>query len=218
MSPFSPTPTSSSAAVPAATDRDHDARFGREVLPLAGEVHRFALALCGSDAAAQRLVAATLRQAYRLSLGPCPNQAGVVGTPTEEQARRLLTLCRELFGESGDSCSEPGSSAESAGLDLAADILGTGRVFATTLREGLDQPWAGARDVEALLGGLPARHRVAVVLVDVAGLSDAAAAQVLGVDEMELRARLFRGRRLLQERVLETRLMDPRANRQLRHE
>jgi len=213
---LSPTPTSSSAAIPAPTDRDHDARFGREVLPLAGEIHRFALALCGSDVAAQRLVADTLRRAYRLSLGPCPSQAGVVGTPMEEQARRLLTLCRELFSESGDSYSEPGNA--DAGHDLGADILGTGRVFATTLREGLDQPWVGARNVEALMAELPARYRVPVVLVDVAGMHDAAAAQVLGVDEMELRARLFRGRRLLQERVLEARLMDPRTTRPLRHE
>jgi DNA-directed RNA polymerase specialized sigma24 family protein len=215
---LSPTPTSPTAAVPGPTDRDHDARFGREVLPLAGEIHRFALALCGSDVSAQRLVAATLRRAYRLSLGPCPNQAGVIGTPMEEQARRLLTLCRELFGESADSYSEPGSESDSGGPDLAADILGTGRVFATTLREGLDQPWAGARDVNVLLAGLPARYRVPVVLVDVAGMHDAAAAQVLGVEEMELRARLFRGRRLLQERVLEARLMDPRANRRMPHE
>lgn len=212
--PLSPTPTSPSAAISVPTDRDHDARFGREVLPLAGELHRFALALCGSDVAAQRLVAATLRRAYRLSLGPCPDQAGVVGTPVDEQARRLLTLCRELFGESADSYSEPGSDGEPSGLDLAADILGTGRVFATTLREGLDQPWAGARSVDTLLAGLPARYRVPVVLVDVAGLHDAAAAQVLGIEAMELRARLFRGRRLLQERVLEARLVDPRVNRQ----
>jgi DNA-directed RNA polymerase specialized sigma24 family protein len=214
----SPTPTSSSAAIPGPTDRDHDARFGREVLPLAAEVHRFALALCGSDVAAQRLVVATLRRAYRLSLGPCPNQAGVVGTPMEEQARRLLTLCRELFGESGDSYSEPGSTAISAGADLGADILGSGRVFATTLRDGLEKPWAGARDVDALLAALPSQNRVPVVLVDVAGLPDATAAQVLGIDALELRARLFHGRRLLQERVLEAQLMDPRIKRQMRHE
>jgi hypothetical protein len=200
--------------VPGQKDRDHDARFGREVLPLAGDVHRLALALCGLGPMAEQLVAATLRRAYALSLGACPRQAGVLGTPAAEQRRRLLALCRELFEQSSDSYGASNSAAHGESLDVSADILGSGRVFATTLREGLSEPWPGAQHVSGSIAALPADCRAALVLVDVSGTPGGIAAEILGVDDVELRARLFRGRRLLQERLLEARLTASLADKQ----
>lgn len=213
--PLTPPPGTPSSGVPAQKSRDHDARFGREVLPLASEVHRLALALCGIGPSAERLVATTLRRAYTLSLGPCQRQAGVLGISAAEQSKRLLSLCRELFEQSGDSfgagldVDASGRREAAAGgepLDPARDILGTGRVFATTLREGLAEPWPAAQQVNGLLSSLPAEYRAALVLVDVNGTSFGVAAEILGIDASELRARLFRGRRLLQELLLEARL------------
>jgi DNA-directed RNA polymerase specialized sigma24 family protein len=208
------TPSTPSAGVPRPKDRDHDARFGREVLPLAAEVYRLALALCGLGPSAERLVASTLRRAYALSLGACPRQAGVLGTPAAEQSRRLLALCRELFEQSGDSygaASGVGPARDVAALDPARDILGSGRVFATTLREQLAEPWPATSDLDASMMKVPPECRAALVLVDVSGTPSRMAAEILGIDETELRARLFRGRRLLQERLLEARLTGPEA-------
>jgi RNA polymerase sigma-70 factor (ECF subfamily) len=174
---------------------ERDDRFVREALPWIEQVHRLALALTGDASAAHRLTERTFVCARR-------NWAEL---RAHGEARRvLLGVCRNQFAESTASSSLEGAEhgvAERAG----DDVRGTGRVFATVLRDGLGDLWGAEAATSALaesFARLPATCRAAVVLIDVDGVPLHDAAAVLGVPEDRLRAWSFRGRRLLQEMLL----------------
>ncbi|MGD9573788.1 MAG: RNA polymerase sigma factor, partial [Thermoleophilia bacterium] len=69
--------------------------------------------------------------------------------------------------------------------DLAADVPGRAESNETRRR------------LEALLAGLPGNYRAAVVLRDVEGMTNAEAADMLGVDLRNFKSRLHRGRMAL---------------------
>jgi RNA polymerase sigma-70 factor (ECF subfamily) len=56
--------------------------------------------------------------------------------------------------------------------------------------------------IDRAIGELPEAFRLAIVLVDVEGQAYGEAAAVAGVPVGTIRSRLFRGRRLLQEKLL----------------
>jgi RNA polymerase sigma-70 factor (ECF subfamily) len=174
---------------------ERDDRFAREALPWIEQVYRFALALTGDGEAAHRLTERTFICARR----------SWSELRTQYEARRLLlAMCRNQFAESTASSSVEG--AEHIAAETASeDVRGTGRVFATVLRDGLGDLWGGEAATSALaesFARLPATCRAAVVLIDVDGVPFHEAAAVLGVPEDRMRAWSFRGRRLLQELLL----------------
>ena len=58
-------------------------------------------------------------------------------------------------------------------------------------------------EVTRAIDGLPEDYRTAVVLSDVHGLRYAEIAQVLGIPEGTVKSRLFRGRRILQKKLVD---------------
>jgi hypothetical protein len=95
--------------------------------------------------------------------------------------------------------SEDGSDAEFETLLAVRGHAAARRAGEDTLFERLDLGPA----IDAALAALPEVFRLAVVLVDMEGQSYEEAAAVQGVPVGTIRSRLFRARRLLQERLLE---------------
>jgi len=174
---------------------ERDDRFVREALPWIEQVYRLALALTGDGAAAHLLTERTF---------VCARRSWSELRTHYEARRLLLAMCRNQFAESTASSSLEG--AEHIAADGAGeDIRGTGRVFATVLRDGLGDLWGGEAATTAVaesFARLPAPCRAAVLLIDVDGVPLPEAAAVLGVPEDRMRAWSFRGRRLLQELLL----------------
>ena len=174
---------------------ERDDRFVREALPWIEQVYRLALALTGEKSEAHRLTERTF---------VCARRSWSELRGHGEARRVLLGVCRNQFAESTASSSLEG--AEHIAAEAASeDVRGTGRVFATVLRDGLGDLWGGEAATSALaesFAQLPATCRAAVVLIDVDGVPLHEAAAVLGVPEDRMRAWSFRGRRLLQELLL----------------
>ena len=88
--------------------------------------------------------------------------------------------------------------------DGEQDALAAGSVYAAARENGYDDLYARLDIGPALrdaIGELAEPFRTAVILVDVEDLSYEAAAQVMEVPIGTVRSRLFRGRRLLQEKL-----------------
>ena len=173
------------------------ASFETEALPHLDAVYRFALRLAGSPAEAEDLVQETFLRAWR---------AWEQYTPGTRAKSWLFTICRnaylrererdtrrdELVAEAARSEAE----SEVAGSELPvfagrADYDPEGDYF----RGLVDQ-----RILEAI-DGLPTDFREAVVLSDLQGLGYQEIADVLDVPLGTVKSRLFRGRKLLQERL-----------------
>jgi RNA polymerase sigma-70 factor (ECF subfamily) len=58
-------------------------------------------------------------------------------------------------------------------------------------------------EITRAIDGLPEDYRTAVVLSDVHGLRYAEIAEILGIPEGTVKSRLFRGRRILQKKLLD---------------
>ena len=181
------------------TNPDASARrsFEAEALPHLDAVYRFALRLTGSPSEAEDLVQETFLRAWR---------AWEQYTPGTRAKSWLFTICRnaylrererdtrrdELVAEAARSEAE----SEVAGSELPvfagrADYDPEGDYF----RGLVDQ-----RILEAI-DGLPTDFREAVVLSDLQGLGYQEIADVLDVPLGTVKSRLFRGRKLLQERL-----------------
>ena len=171
--------------------------FEAEALPNLDAVYRFALRLTGSPGEAEDLVQETFLRAYR---------AWDQYTPGTKAKSWLFTICRnaylrqrerdmrrdELVSEGARSESDPASAAfETPVFAGRADYDPEGDFF----RDLVDDSIIDAIDE------LPADFREAVVLSDLQGLSYQEVADVLGVPLGTVKSRLFRGRRLLQEKL-----------------
>ncbi|HUF26195.1 MAG TPA: sigma-70 family RNA polymerase sigma factor [Gemmatimonadaceae bacterium] len=174
------------------TRREKDLQFEREALRWIPDVTRFALSLARNEADADDLVQETYLRAYRSW------DQYQVGT---ECRGWLFTICRNVFlrtrrRESRQvTCDDPELEAlAAAGVHAAAAQGGQADVF-----ERIDLSDA----LERALDDLPEPFREAVVLVDVQDQSYDTAARVLGVPIGTVRSRLYRGRRVLQEALLE---------------
>jgi len=174
---------------------ERDAAFERDVLALLPDVARFARSLARDPADADDLAQETILQAYR---------GHHTFRPGSDARRWLFTICRNAFlrGRRRDARLVATEHGEEAELESYAAAVG----HAVAERRGeaqlLDRIEVGPA-IRRAMDALPAAFRVAVALVDVEGLSYEEAAAVEGVPIGTVRSRLFRARRLLQERLLE---------------
>lgn len=166
--------------------------FERETLPWLGAVRQYALRLSGSAADADDLVQITYLNAWK---------SWHTFKPGSDPRRWLFAICRNAFLRSRQQDARL-ITLEDADLEsLAAATQVTGETGASALQrlELLDLPDAITR----AMGTLNPLFREAVLLVDMEGRDYEAAAQEAGVPVGTIRSRLYRGRRLLQEQLLE---------------
>lgn len=168
-----------------------DDRFETEALRWLPDVTRFALSLTRSEPDADDLVQETFLRAYRSWSGYSSGS---------ECRGWLFTICRNTYYRQRHrerrmvQCDDP-----------ALESLAAAAVHASAQQSGLGDLFAQVDLVDAIeraLGELPDVFREAVILVDVQDQSYDAAALVAGVPVGTIRSRLYRGRRLLQERLL----------------
>lgn len=175
---------------PAASTAQRDAEFAREALPWLDDVYRFALSLTRDEADADDVVQETFLRAYR---------SWHTFIPGTDCRRWLFTICRNVFLRSRER-QRPTVDLE----DGEQDALAAGSVYAAARENGYDDLYARLDIAPALreaIDELAEPFRSAVLLVDVEDLSYDSAAEVMGVPIGTVRSRLFRGRRLLQEKL-----------------
>ena len=168
-----------------------DANFEREALPWMDDIHRFALSLTPDPSDADDVVQETYLRAYR----------SWHTYDTGSDCRRwLFTICRNVFLRS----LERGRSTVELD-DTERDVIAVGEVYSAALEEGYADLF-GRIDIgpaiDRAVQALPEPFRTVLVLVDVEDESYESAAEILGVPIGTIRSRLFRGRRLVQERLL----------------
>jgi RNA polymerase sigma-70 factor (ECF subfamily) len=176
--------------VPPASTAQRDAEFAREALPWLDDVYRFALSLTRDEADADDVVQETFLRAYR---------SWHTFIPGTDCRRWLFTICRNAFLRSRER-QRPTIDLE----DGEQDALAAGSVYAAARERGYDDLYARLDIGPALreaIDDLAEPFRSAVILVDVEDLSYEAAAEVMEVPIGTVRSRLFRGRRLLQEKL-----------------
>lgn len=172
--------------------RDADLSFQREALPWLDDVYRFALSLSRNEAEAEDIVQETFLRAYR---------SWHTYQPGSDARRWLFTISRNVFlrlRERGRRQVE----AEDGDVEALAAV----REQETSRRDEVDELLTRidlGPAIGAALDELQEPFRSAVVLVDVEDQSYEAAAEVLGVPIGTVRSRLFRGRRLLQQKLLD---------------
>jgi RNA polymerase sigma-70 factor (ECF subfamily) len=183
-------PESTPPGTAAAADARDRARFEEEALAHAEHLYRIALRLTGSAQTAEDLVQETYLRAFR---------AWRSYRPGTNLAAWLATIMRnanmdELRRQSRRPPSEP--------LDEQGDYYLYNRLSETGRepQERVLARLAGHGVVEAL-GDVPANFREVVVLVDVGDFSYAEAADILGIPIGTVMSRLYRGRRLLKQRL-----------------
>ena len=172
-------------------DAARDAAFEREALPWLDDVYRFALSLTRDDADADDVVQETYLRAYR---------SWHTFLPGTECRRWLFTICRNVFLRARER-QRPTVDLQ----DGEQDAVAAGSVYAAARERGYDDLFATLDLAPALrdaLGELAEPFRSAVILVDVEDMTYESAAHVMGVPIGTVRSRLFRGRRLLQEKLL----------------
>ncbi|GAC1517369.1 MAG: sigma-70 family RNA polymerase sigma factor [Gemmatimonadaceae bacterium] len=170
---------------------DKDAAFEQEALPWLDDVYRFAVSLTRNEADADDVVQDTFLRAYR---------SWHTYQPGSDARRWLFTICRNVFLRSRERSrhevdAEDGDVEALAAVQLQRAAV-DGREVDTLARLDL------APAITQALTDLVEPFRSAVILVDVEDQSYEAAAEVLGVPIGTVRSRLFRGRRLLQEKLL----------------
>ena len=169
-----------------------DAQFAAEALPCLEDVARFARSLTRDESDADDLVQETFLRAYRAW------SSYELGTDCR---RWLFTICRNVFLRARERehrvvpLEDPELETLGAvAIAVAADRSGFGDLFTS-----VDL----APAIRRALADLPATFRDAVLLVDVNDLSYDAAADVLGVPIGTIRSRLYRGRRLMQQSLMD---------------
>jgi RNA polymerase sigma-70 factor, ECF subfamily len=171
--------------------RDQDERFQREALPWLDDVYRFALSLTRDETDAEDVVQDTFLRAYK---------SWHTYAPDSDCRRWLFTICRNVFLRARDKAR---TAVEVA--DSEVDVMTASTLFFEAMRSGFDDLHSRVDLAPALadaLAGLPEPFRSTVLIVDVEDQPYEAAAEILGIPIGTVRSRLFRGRRLLQERLI----------------
>jgi RNA polymerase sigma-70 factor (ECF subfamily) len=176
---------------PTGTPTESDLRFEAEALPWMDDVYRFALSLTRDAADADDVVQETYLRAYR---------SWHTFQPGSDARRWLFTITRNVFLRSRER--------ERRLVDLEdgdVEALNTFAAHGQMVRDGTDQILSRIDLGPALrraLDALDEPFKSAVVLVDVEDQSYEAAAEILGVPIGTVRSRLFRGRRILQDKLI----------------
>lgn len=172
-------------------DAARDIAFERDALPWIDDVYRFALSLTRDESDADDVVQETYLRAYR---------SWHTFIPGTDCRRWLFTICRNVFLRSRER-QRPTVDLE----DGEQDAVAAGSIYSAARERGYDDIYARVDLAPALreaLDGLAEPFRSAVILVDVEDMTYESAAEVMGVPIGTVRSRLFRGRRLLQEKLL----------------
>jgi RNA polymerase sigma-70 factor (ECF subfamily) len=173
------------------TTREGDVRFEAEALPFIDDVYRFALSLTRDAADADDIVQETFLRAYR---------SWHTFQPGSDARRWLFTITRNVFLRARER--------ERRHVDLEDGDVEAATAFAThgqMVRDGADQILSRVDLAPALrraLDELDEPFKSAVLLVDLEDQSYEAASQILGVPIGTVRSRLFRGRRILQDKLI----------------
>jgi RNA polymerase sigma-70 factor (ECF subfamily) len=166
--------------------------FRAEALRWLPSVSRYARLLTRNKSDADDLAQETFLRAYL---------SWTTFRPGSDCRKWLFTICRHLFlrAQQRDS--------RIVGVDdPEADIEGTAELFWEAEASGLTDLFNRIDLGPAIERGLHAiqpEYREAVILVDVEDCSYADAAAAIGVPVGTIRSRLFRGRRLLQQTLME---------------
>ncbi len=170
--------------------REDDARFEAEALPYLDDVYRFALSLTRDASDADDVVQETFLRAYR---------SWHTFQPGSDARRWLFTITRNVFlrtrererrhveVEDGDLESLSTFAAHTDMVRDCSDQILSRIDLGPALRRALDE--------------LDEPFKSAVMLVDLEDQSYEAASQILGVPIGTVRSRLFRGRRILPEKL-----------------
>ena len=166
--------------------------FEKQVLPWMKDVYRFALSLTRESAEAEDLVQETYLRAFR---------SWQTFQPGSDARRWLFTICRNAFlrqreRQRREVLEEEGDADGSASFALHARMQsdGSDRILARIdLAPALDKA----------LAELAEPFKSTVLLVDVEDQSYEEASEILGVPIGTVRSRLFRGRRQLQEKLMD---------------
>lgn len=172
-------------------DAERDAAFARDALPWLDDVYRFAVSLTRDESDADDVVQETILRAYR---------SWHTFIPGTDCRRWLFTICRNVFLRSRER-QRPTVDLE----DGVQDAVAAGSVYAAARENGYSDIYARLDLAPALrdaLDELSEPFRSAVILVDVEDLTYESAAEVMDVPIGTVRSRLFRGRRLLQEKLV----------------
>ncbi|MEP6549663.1 MAG: sigma-70 family RNA polymerase sigma factor [Gemmatimonadales bacterium] len=172
--------------------RTGDERFRDEALPHLDAVARYALSLTRDASDADDLVQETFLRAFR---------AWERFVPGSECRAWLFTICRNTYLRSSKR-----EQRVTAYEDADLEALGAAAVHASAQQEGLEDVFARKEmmaAIHAAVGELPEVFREAVVLVDLEEQGYSEVARILEIPIGTVRSRLFRGRRLLQERLIE---------------
>ncbi len=167
--------------------------FESEMLPHLPDVARYARSLTRDAASADDLVQETYLRAFR----------GRATYRSDLNARRwLFAICRHEFLRT------TGREQRMVGFgdEPELEALASARLHVAAARDGFDALFAEpdiAPAIAGALSALPDIHRTIIAMVDIEGLSYGEAAESLGVPVGTIRSRLFRGRRVLQEALIE---------------
>lgn len=167
------------------------AQFSSNALTALDDVYRFARSLTRDESDAEDVVQETYLRAFRSW------KTFQEGTDIR---RWLFTIARNVFLRSREKAQRE-VTLDDDGAE-AVDAVQANEVW---LRKGLDPILASADlgpAIREALDAIPETFRSAVVLVDLEDQSYEDAAEVLGVPIGTVRSRLFRGRKLLQERLM----------------
>ena len=183
------------SASPADANAGSDHRdFERLTMPLVGDVARFARSLTRDPDRADDLVQETYLNALR---------GWHTFRPGSEPKRWLFTICHHAFLR---TVSRDARYVDAPDDDPELDSMATARAHWAAEQSGvadeLERMDLGPA-IDRALDALAEHFRSAVVLVDVEGQAYEEAADILGVAVGTVRSRLFRGRRLLQDRLIE---------------
>jgi len=170
--------------------------FENEALPHLDAVYRFAFRLAGSAPDAEDLVQETFLRAYR---------SWDKYEPGTRAKSWLFTICRNAFLRQRQH-----DSRRDEVMQLAVRSNGPNDVGAETIlfMPAYQQDPEGTfffsvidRRILEMINEIPAEFRDVVLLSDLEGLAYAEIASLLGVPIGTVKSRLFRGRRMLQEKL-----------------
>ena len=182
--------------VTGAMDRSKHETFEAEALPHLNAVYRFALRLTGAPGEAEDLVQETFLRAFR---------AWDQYTPGTRAKSWLFTICRNAFLRQRErDVRRQELVAEAATTEDGRRPFGEQAVFAGHADYDPEGDFfrglVDDRILEAI-DALPDDFREAVALSDLQDLSYQEMAEVLDIPLGTVKSRLFRGRRLLQQRL-----------------
>jgi RNA polymerase sigma-70 factor (ECF subfamily) len=164
--------------------------FSADAIAAMDDVYRFARSLTRDPSDAEDVVQDTYLRAFR---------SWRTFQPGTDIRRWLFTIARNAFLRSRER-----GRREVILDDVASSVAEASQAQEAWVRGGLD-PILDRADlgpaINAALAELPESFRSVVVLVDLEDQPYEAAAEVLGVPVGTVRSRLFRGRKLLQERL-----------------